>query len=481
MSEYKLLIGGRWVSAVNGETIAVTNPANGETIAWVAKGSADDAQLALEAAAKAFPGWSRLTAKTRATYLHKAAESVRRRLNEIARLLTLEQGKPYRDAQKEVEEAACALDYFAEEGVRVRGEVIASETSSARQFVLRQPIGVAVGITPWNYPVSLLAWKLAPALAAGCTFVAKPASETPVAATEYVRCVHEAGLPDGVLNLVTGPGSAVGTALVASPLSQKVAFTGSTQVGRLLMAQAASWVKKVSLELGGHSPFIVCEDADFELAVKHGPYRAFRNMGQVCNSVNRILVHESLYERYVQRAVQEAGRLTIGDGLSDPPVDLGPMLNQEGIERTKAHIEDALGKGAKLLCGGRKPEGAQYEKGFFFEPSILVDVRLDMRVMQEETFGPVVAIMPFRTLDEAIVLANSVPYGLVSYAYTSSLKTAARLAEELEAGSICINNIAASSLNGPYAGWKQSGAGVELSHFGIEEYLHLKHVRVDLA
>ncbi|MGE5483323.1 MAG: NAD-dependent succinate-semialdehyde dehydrogenase [Bacteroidota bacterium] len=481
MSEFKLLIGGRWVDAAKGETFVVTNPANGETVAEVAKGSVADAQLALETAAKTFPQWARLTPKARATYLHKAANRVRERLPEIARLLTLEQGKPYRDAQKEVEEGASVLDYFAEEGVRVRGEIIASETASARQLVIKQPLGVAVGITPWNYPVSLLAWKLAAALAAGCTFVAKPASETPLAATEYVRCVQEAGLPDGVVNLVVGPGSTVGTALVASPLSAKVAFTGSTEVGRQLMAQAAVWVKKVSLELGGHSPFIVCEDADFELAAKHGPYRAFRNMGQVCNSVNRILVHESLFERYVERAVEEAKKLTIGDGMAEPPVDLGPMLNQKGIDRTRAHIDDAVAKGARLLCGGRKPEGSQYEKGFFFEPSILVDVRPDMKVMQEETFGPLVAIVPFKTLDEAISIANGVQYGLVSYAYTTSLKTAARLAEELEAGTVCINNIAGSTVNGPYPGWKQSGSGVELSHHGINEYLHLKHVRIDLG
>lgn len=481
MQRFDLLIDGKWVEALNGERFSVQNPATGETVAEVARASAADAQLALEAASTAFPGWSRRTPRERATYLHAAAGLVRERLAGIARLLTMEQGKPYRDAQREVEEGAAVLDYFAEEGVRVRGEIIASETPSVRQFALKQPLGVAVGITPWNYPVSLLGWKVAPALAAGCTFVGKPASETPLAAAEYLRCIQEAGVPDGVVNLVIGPGATVGPALVASPLSARVAFTGSTEVGRLLLAQAAAYVKKVSLELGGHSPFIVCEDADFELAAKYGPYRAFRNMGQVCNSVNRIFVHERLYAAYVERAVREAQRLTIGDGLSDPPVDLGPMLNQGGIDRTLAHIEDALAKGARLVCGGRKPDGPQYERGFFFTPSILVDVDEGMRVMQEETFGPLVAIQPFRTLDEAIALANGVEYGLVSYAYTASLKTAARLAEELEAGTVCLNTIVGSTLNGPYSGWKQSGSGVELSHHGLDAYLHLKHVRLDLS
>jgi acyl-CoA reductase-like NAD-dependent aldehyde dehydrogenase len=481
VSVFRLLIDGRWVDAVSGERAPVLNPANGEVVAEAPRASAADAQLALEAAARAFRPWSRLTAHTRATYLHEAANRVRKQLPGIARLLTLEQGKPYGDAKKEVEEGAAVLDYFAEEGVRVRGEIIACATASARQLVIRQPLGVAVGITPWNYPVSLLAWKLAPALAAGCTFVAKPASETPLAVTEFVRCVQEGGVLDGVVNLVVGPGSTVGTALVTSPLSAKVAFTGSTEVGQLLMAQTATWIKKISLELGGQSPFIVCEDADLELAVNHGIRRAFRNMGQVCNSVNRIFVQTRLCERCIEQAVTATKKLTIGDGLSEPPVDLGPMLNQRGIDRTMAHLEDALSKGARLVCGGRKPEGPQYAKGFFFEPGILIDVRPEMKIMREETFGPLVAIQPFEALDEAIELANATNYGLVSYAYTNDLRTAVRLAEELEAGTVCINNAVASSLNGPYGGWKQSGSGVELSHHGLDEYLHLKHVRVDLG
>lgn len=478
---YQMLIGGEWVDAAGGKRLAVTNPADGSVVAEVAEGGASDARRALEAASRAFPEWSALTAKARADYLHRAAEIVRSRIDEIALILTKEQGKTYKDAKKEVAEGATCLDYFAEEGVRVRGEIIESEQSSARSLVIKQPLGVAVGIAPWNYPVSLLAWKLAPALAAGCTFVAKPASETPLADVEYIRCLHDAKIPAGVVNIVTGPGSTIGKELIESPLSAKVAFTGSTEVGKSIVEQSAKWIKKVSLELGGHSPFIVCEDADFDLAAKQGPYRAFRNMGQVCNSVNRIFVHRSLYDRYVERAIEEAGKLTMGDSLSSPDVDLGPMLNQKGIDRVVAQIDDAVSKSARLVCGGKRPAGAQYEKGFFFEPSVLVDVDLSMRVMSEETFGPLVAIMPFDSLAEAVELANSVEYGLVSYAYTSSLKTAFYLSEHIHSGTVCINNIVGSTLNAPYSGWKQSGTGVELSHHAIEEYLHLKHIRIDLA
>lgn len=464
-----------------GETLTITNPANGEIVGEVAKGGEKDAVKALQEAYKAFPSWSSLTPKVRADYLHKAADVVRTRVDEIALILTKEQGKTLKDARKEVLEGATVLDYFAEEGVRVRGEIIASETSSARSLVIKQPLGVTVGIVPWNYPVSLLAWKLGPALAAGCTFVAKPASETPLADIEYVRCLHDAGIPAGVVNIVVGPGSTIGKELIQNPLSAKVAFTGSTEVGRLVMRDASNWVKKVSLELGGHSPFIVCEDADLNLAAKHGPYRAFRNMGQVCNSVNRIFVHKSMYDQYVDLAIEEAKRFKIGDSLVDPDVDLGPMLNQNGIDRTMAHIKDAVAKGAKLVYGGKKPEGSEYTNGFFFMPGILVNVSSEMKIMQEETFGPLVAIAPFDSLDEAIDLANSVDYGLVSYVYTSNLNTAIYLSERIQSGTVCVNNIVGSTLNAPYSGWKQSGIGVELSHHAIEEYLRIKHIRLDIG
>ncbi len=478
---YQMLIGGTWVDSSTGKELTVTNPANGEVVGKVAKGGKEDARKALQAAHDAFPSWSSLTAKARAEYLHKSADIVRSRIDKIALILTKEQGKTLKDAKKEVLEGATVLDYFAEEGVRVRGEIIASETSSARSLVIKQPLGVAVGIIPWNYPVSLLAWKLGPALAAGCTFVAKPASETPLADVEYIRCLHDAGIPAGVVNIVVGAGSVVGKELIENPLSAKVAFTGSTEVGRTVLSQASNWVKKVSLELGGHSPFIVCQDADFDLAAKHGPYRAFRNMGQVCNSVNRIFVHRSMYDQYVPVAIEQAKKFKIGDSLVDPDADLGPMLNQKGINRTVAHIKDAVAKGAKLVYGGKKPEGAKYENGFFFMPTILVDVSLEMKVMQEETFGPLVAIAPFDSLDEAIELANSTDYGLVSYVYTNNLNTATYLSERIQSGTVCINNIVGSTLNAPYSGWKQSGIGVELSHHAIGEYLRIKHIRVDIG
>lgn len=475
------LIGGQWRPSQPGEWIEVENPVNRTMIGRVPKAGEADARAALEAADRAFPEWAALTPFDRATYLRKAAALVKERRDHLARLLTLEQGKPLRDAEKEIDDAAKTLEFFAEEAPRVRGEVIPNQPASARSLVIKQPIGVAVGISPWNYPVSLLAWKVGPALAAGCTFVGKPSSETPLAAIEFVRCLHDAGLPPGVVNVVTGPGSTVGKELVENPISKKVAVTGSTATGRSIMASASHHLKKISLELGGHSPLIVCEDANFEKAVAHGVYRGFRNMGQVCNSVNRIFVHRSLYEKYLEAAVRETAKLTIGDGLAEPDVDLGPMLNQAGIDKTVAFIEDAVAKGARLLCGGKKPEGELYANGYFFEPTLLADVTQEMLLMQEEPFGPVIGIAPFDTLDEAIALANGVPYGLVAYAYTECLKTAARLAEELESGTVCINNVTGSSLPAPYSGWKQSGYGVELSHHALDEYLRMKHVRIDLA
>lgn len=479
--QLELLIDGQWRPAESGRWIEVYNPANGELVGRVPEAGATDARAALEAAERAFPAWAALTPSQRAAYLQRAAQLVKERRDHLARLLTLEQGKPLRDAEKEIVDAANTLEFFAAEATRVRGEVIPNDPATTRSIVIKQPVGVAVGISPWNYPVSLLAWKLGPALAAGCTFVGKPSSETPMAAMEFVRCVHDAGVPAGVVNVVTGPGSTVGRELVENPIARKVAVTGSTATGRSVMASAAATLKRVSLELGGHSPLIVCEDADVEKAAVQGVYRGFRNMGQVCNSVNRIFVHKSVYDRFLEIALRETGKLTIGDGLAQPDVDLGPMLNQAGIDKTVAFIEDAVAKGARLLCGGKAPEGEQYARGYFFEPTILADATPDMLVLQEEPFGPIIAVAPFDTLDEAIALANGVPYGLVAYAYTRSLPTAHRLAEEIESGTVCINNVVGSSLPAPYSGWKQSGYGVELSHHAMDEYLQIKHVRIDFA
>jgi succinate-semialdehyde dehydrogenase/glutarate-semialdehyde dehydrogenase len=474
------LIGGACVPPASGETIEVVNPATGEVAARVPRADRTDVDRAVQAAAGAFAAWAETSEKQRARLMHKAADRVRENVEHISRLLTIEMGKPLQDSRKEVSHSAEVLDFFAEEGLRIEGEVAPVGVPEVTSLVVREPIGVCAAIAPWNYPVSLVAWKVGPALASGCTLVAKPASETPTAALEYLRCIHEAGLPDGVINAVTGPGSVVGTALVEHPLVRKVAFTGTVSIGQEIMSRAAKTLKRVSLELGGHSPLVVCADADFGAAVKAGVQRSFRNMGQICNAVNRIFVEASIYADYLDAFAEEARKLTIGDGLQNPTVDLGPMLNRKGIDKALRHIDDALKKGARLVCGGKRPEGPQYKTDLYYEPTGLADCTLDMLVMQEETFGPVTGIAPFRDIEDAVRLANSTDFGLVSYAYTGSLKTARALALGIMSGTVCINNIVGSTLEAPYPGWKHSGMGLELSRHALDEYLLVKHVRIEV-
>ncbi|NPV53881.1 MAG: NAD-dependent succinate-semialdehyde dehydrogenase [Firmicutes bacterium] len=478
MRDYRLIVNGELVESVSGNRFNVINPATSEVIGSVPDGVPEDAVSALQAAERAFPGWAALPPTVRADYMHKSAELIRARKRDIAVTLTMEQGKPLRDAEKEVQDAAAAIDFFADEGIRIRGEVIPTGVTSALSIVVKQPIGVCVAITPWNYPVSLLAWKVGPALAAGCSIVAKPASETPLSSIEFVRCFLDAGVPKGVINIVTGSGGKIGRELVQNPITKKVALTGSTLVGKCVASLAGEHLKKVSLELGGHSPFIVFGDADLKSAVAEGVRRSFRNMGQICNAVNRILVHESIADEFIDMFVEGTKNMTIGNGLNNPDVDLGPMVNEEGIKRTMTHIQDALDRGARLLCGGRKPAGKEFERGFFLKPAVLVDVPRDSIIMQEETFGPAVAIVKFESLDEAIHLANATQYGLVAYAYTQDIETIITLVNMLDFGTVCINNTVAASVQAPYGGWKESGVGVELSHHAMDEYLHIKHVRI---
>ena len=477
---FDILIGGEWRQAMSGETIDVKNPANNSVIAQVPRCDARDVDLAARAADKAFTEWSELTAKQRARFMHAAAANVRKKSEEISRLLTLEMGKPLADSRKEVADAASILDFFAEEGLRVGGEIAPIGTHQAVSLVVKEPIGVCGAIAPWNYPVSLLAWKVGPALAAGCTVVCKPSTETPTSPLIFVRCIEEAGFPPGVVNAVTGTGPVVGTAIVEHPLVRKIAFTGTGSVGKDIMARVAKGLKRVSLELGGHSPLLVFADARFEDTVSAGVKRSFRNMGQICNAVNRIFVEKPIYEKYLGRFIELTQKLTVGDGLENPDVDLGPMLNRKGIEKTRAHIEDAKAKGARLLYGGEPLQGPQFKSDLYFKPTVLADTTLDMKIMTEETFGPAVGIAPFKDLGDAIRLANSTDYGLVSYAYTGSLATARALALGIKSGTICVNNTTGSTLEAPYCGWKSSGLGLELSRHALDEYLQIKHVRVEV-
>jgi succinate-semialdehyde dehydrogenase / glutarate-semialdehyde dehydrogenase len=477
MHQSHMLINGEEVASLSGRVETIYNPANQEPVAEVHIGGKEDARLALQAAGRAFPIWSVMPSPKRADLLHEAARLVREKASDIARLLTLEMGKPLKNAKMEVLSSADVLDFFAEEGKRNFGEWISS--SHSRSIVLRQPVGVAALITPWNFPVDLLAWKVAPALAAGCTFVAKPPSLAPLAATEFVRAVSEAGLPAGAANVVHGPGGVVGAELVENPISKKIAFTGETQTGRWIMAHAAAHIKRVSLELGGQSPFIVCADADLEAASAAATQRAFSNMGQICVSVNRIYVAAEVAEPFTEKLVRRAERLKIGDGMQTD-VDLGPMFSQAQRQRTQGHVADALEKGAELLSGGSEPEGEAYEKGYFFRPTVLGQADHRMRVMREETFGPVAPIMKFETLDEAVSLANDSEYGLAAYFFTNDLKTALRAAEGLEAGGIGVNVNNVVDLQAPFGGWKESGLGRELGHAGLEAYLETKHIRLGM-
>ncbi len=470
-----MLIDGEQVQALSGRVDVIYNPASQEPVGEVPVGSRQDARLALQAARRAFPAWSETSCQKRAEILHDAADLVRERTDTIARLLTQEQGKPLKNARAEVRSSADVLDYYAEEGKRNFGIWLTSGQS--RGIVLKQPVGVAALITPWNYPVDLLAWKVAPALAAGCTFVAKPPSKAPIAATEFVKTLIDAGLPPGAANVVHGPGSEVGAELVQNPISRKIAFTGETETGRWIMAHAAGQIKRVSLELGGQSPFIVCQDADLEKAAIACTQRAFSNMGQICISVNRIYAAEGIADQFTEKLLGYTQRLKIGNGL-EPDVDLGPMFSNAQREKTREHIADALAKGASLLCGGREPEGRAFEKGFFYLPTVLDNVDHSMRIMREETFGPVAPIMRFKTLDEAIALANDTQFGLAAYIFTRDLKTAVFASERLEAGGIGVNANNVVDIQAPFGGWKQSGIGRELGHDGLEAYLETKHIRL---
>jgi succinate-semialdehyde dehydrogenase / glutarate-semialdehyde dehydrogenase len=480
-TELKHYIGGVWTSSETGETFEVNNPVNRKPVGLAAVGSRRDAQEALKAAQGAFEKWSRVPGSGRAERLEDAAQAVLGRKEELARILTSEHGKPLADARREVEGAAATLRFYAGEALRITGEIAPPRSATTRSLVIRQPVGVVAAIAPWNYPVSLMAWKLAPALAAGCTVVVKPPAKAPLAAGMVAAIVAQAGLPAGTVNVVTGPSSVVGQELITNPITRMVAFTGSTETGRHLMRAAAEGLAKLVLELGGHTPMVVFKDANFDRAVRDGVKRSFRNMGQVCNSVNRIYVEEDIVEEYIDRFVEETARLKIGDGLAFPDVDLGPMIDLEGIERTQRHVDDALGKGARLLCGGKRPEAPELAQGFFYEPTALADVTPQMLVMHEESFGPIVGIGAFRGLDEAIRLANSTEYGLVTYAYTSDLTTAFTFCERVESGTVTINTVSPDSLYAPYPAWKNSGIGLELSHFGMEEYMNVKHILMELA
>lgn len=477
----ELVIGSHVVSADGrGEESAVLNPADQEVVGHAPVADAQMVDQAVTAAAAAFPAWSALPGSRRARHLSEVAAWIRSNAPRLARSLTLEQGKPLSEAASEVQAAAKAFDYYAAEAVRVYGQTIPTESVTLRSLVIRQPFGVVAAITAWNYPLGLMAWKIAPALAAGCTVVAKPSIQAPLTVLEVVSGAVGTGLPAGVLNSVNGGGATVGNLLAGHPKVAKITFTGGTETGRHLLRIAAEDIKSVLMELGGHSPMIVAADAPMELAVADGVKRSFRNAGQLCNSVNRIFVVRSVADEFLARFAARASKLTVGPGLDEPEPDVGPLTNADTRDNVERHVADARRRGAEVLVGGARPEDERLSRGFFFLPTVVVGSE-DMAMLNEETFGPVAPIMVVDDLDEAVARANSLQFGLVSYLYTRDLRTAVEVAERLEFGTVNVNNVGGGDVPFPYPGWKHSGLGVELGHQGLEEYLRTKHVRIEIG
>lgn len=469
-----MLINGQWREPADGASFPVTNPATGAVIAQVADGGRAETLAAVDAAAAAFPAWAGQTAFARADILRRAYDLMVERKEDLARTMTTEQGKPLRAARIEVQYAADFLLWFSEEAKRVYGDILPSPRADQRFMVLRQPVGVVGAITPWNYPVSMLTRKLAPALAAGCTVVLKPAEATPLCAIETCRLLQEAGVPDGVVNLVTGQDpKPIGEVFLTDPRVRKITFTGSTAVGRRLAASAGEHLKRISLELGGHAPFIVCEDADPIHAAKGAAAVKFLNTGQACISPNRIYVHRAALEPFTAELVKRVGRLRAGNGLEEG-VGIGPLVNEQAVAKVERQVADAVDKGAALLHGGARLLDGGLDKGTFFAPTVLSGVTGEMLIYREETFGPVAAIVPYDSDADLLAMANDTEYGLAAYVYTNELARAMRMFEALRFGIVGINDINPTAAAAPFGGVKDSGLGREGGREGIEEYLDVK-------
>lgn len=464
-------IDGAWVDADSGACLAVTNPATGETIGSVPNMGAAETARAIAAADAAFPAWRKRLAKERAALLRRWFDLIVASADELARMMTTEQGKPLAEALGEVHYAASFVEWFAEEARRTDGDILPTTGSDRRLLVLREPVGVCAAITPWNFPAAMITRKVAPALAAGCTVVVKPAEQTPFTALALAALAEQAGFPKGVMNVVTGDPVAIGGELTGSPVVRKLSFTGSTEVGRLLMAQCAPTIKKLSLELGGNAPFIVFDDADVDAAVEGAMASKFRNAGQTCVCANRIYVQAGIYERFAAKLAEAVDALKVGRGI-DPGVNIGPLIDDAAVEKVESHIGDALEKGARVLVGGKR-HGLG---GLFFEPTVLADMTPAMRVAREETFGPVAPLFRFDADEEAIAMANDTEYGLAAYFYARDVGRIFRVAEALEYGMVGVNTGIMSNEVSPFGGVKQSGIGREGSRYGIDEYLEIKSV-----
>lgn len=468
-------INGQWCDALDSGQQVILNPATGEKLGSVPVMSAAETRTAIAAAHQALPAWRALTAKERSALLHNWHQLIMQHQDELARIMTLEQGKPLAESRGEIAYGASFVEWFAEEGKRIYGDLIPAPVASQRLLVMKQPVGVVAAITPWNFPSSMITRKTAPALAAGCTVVLKPAPQTPFSALALAELAHQAGIPAGVFNVVTGDASAIGSELTSNSLVRKLSFTGSTQTGRLLLQQCAHDIKKVSLELGGNAPFIVFDDADLKQAVAGALAAKYRNNGQTCVCTNRFYIHSTIYDQFAEKLQQAVSKLQVGNGL-DGATTLGPLISEAAVDKVTAHINDAVQRGAKTLLGGQRHALG----GTFFEPTILLDVPHDALIAQEETFGPVAPLFRFDNEEQVIQLANATEYGLAAYVYTQNLKRIFHLSEALEYGMIGINTGLISNEVAPFGGIKSSGLGREGSRYGIDEYLELKYVNINL-
>jgi len=464
-------VDGEWIDARSGQKVDVTNPATGAVLGTVPNLDALETRRAIEAAAAAFPAWAARTAKDRASVLRRWNDLMLANADDLALLMTAEQGKPLAEARGEIAYAASFIEWFAEEGKRVYGDMIPGHQPDKRILVMRQPVGVVAAITPWNFPAAMITRKAGPALAAGCTFVCKPATQTPYSALAMAELAHRAGVPKGVFSVLTGASTVIGGEMTSNPIVRKLTFTGSTEVGKKLLAQCVPTLKKVSLELGGNAPFIVFDDADLDLAVQGAIASKYRNTGQTCVCANRLLVQEGVYDAFVAKLAAAVKTLRVGDGLKGP-TEQGPLIDAKAVAKVEEHIADALAKGGKVVLGGKRHALG----GTFFEPTIITHVMPNMMVAREETFGPVAPVFSFKDEKQAIRMANDTEFGLASYFYTRDLARAFRVAEGLEYGIVGLNTGLISTEVAPFGGVKESGFGREGSKYGILDYTELKYL-----
>lgn len=476
MGNRLMYINGEWIGKKLGK-LEVVNPANGQLVGTVPMGGEKEINQAIDSAHKAFQNWSQTTAYERATYLKRLNDLILNNEEELAQIMTSEMGKPIKESRGEVGSAATYIEWYAEEGKRVYGETVPSHIVNKRMQVWKKPVGVVAAITPWNFPLAMLTRKIGPALAAGCTVVIKPSGESPLTAVKLIELCEAAGFPKGVINLVTGPSSKIGKAIMENDKVRKVTFTGSTEVGKVLIRQSADQVKRLSMELGGHAPIIILDDANIEQAVQDVMASKFRNAGQTCVCGNRIYVQSGIYSTFLERFTEAVEKLKVGDGI-DEEIDIGPLINRSSIDKVSQHVADAVENGASLLTGG---EEITLGGGSFYAPTIISDVNPSMVVMREETFGPVAPVQKFETVEEVIELANDTKYGLAAYVFTESVSKGTLLIEKLDFGIVGWNDGVPSAAQVPFGGMKESGIGREGGHEGLDAFLETQYVSVGMS